>query len=197
MKFDFLSLLAGFFGLLIAAIISAKKNNLKGPGEAIRKDINLYLLGAALAVAYSFFASHPVVRALVTMGLSLGIMRVYELSKKVAQMPTYSRTMAQADAASHKRFGIAFTVIILIIAGLFYVPNGLYFHQYYDRASTGWHVVSYILFAASIGSLWGLMDASLNERSGWVYGAVCFGLLVLAMCSAAGWDFSLFGLKEV
>lgn len=197
MKFDFLSLLAGLFGLLIAAIISAKKNNLKGPGEAIRKDMNLYLLGAALTVAYSFFSSHPIVRALVVMGLALGIMRVYELSKKVAQMPTYSRTMAQADAAAHKKFGIGFTVVILIIAGLFYIPNDLYFHQYYMRAGQGWKVVSYILFTTSIGSLWGLMNASLGERSGWVYGAVCLGLLLLAMLCAGGWDFSLFGLKEV
>jgi hypothetical protein len=109
---------------------------------------------------------------------------------------TFMGTMKEADKKAAKRFCIAWTVLVILVAAMIYFNLfDTYLNDYFKRAGTGWNIISVFPFAGSIYFSWKLVDYTWGERGAWLYGVIAVGGLALGILFSAGFNFDLHGIE--
>lgn len=102
-------------------------------------------------------------------------------------------SMGAAEQKGTKIFLIcASLVYALILALLLFIPN--YLHDFVLRAPVAANIIGVIVVLVSLGLIWVWSYHEVDSRT-WRW-LVILGLLVLGICIACGFNFSLFGIAD-
>lgn len=89
-------------------------------------------------------------------------------------------SMGAADEKSERRFVIGATIIGLVIAALYVIPNGFYFHQWYKEAGWGWNLAGHGVTGAWLWFVWKcLRQANAGPKESWPNIVLVVGLAAI------------------